>query len=463
MKKFHDLLEHLPPPLYSELKVTLEESFELIEELEENSSVAVTTLTDLINYDKIETKSFSIEKKDVDIWSVVEKAVSPLTIHAKEKNIQMELVTQLADPCQFPTSQQTTIDIRNLRVVGDAVKVAQVIRNLVSNALKFSSVDGDVKISGTTTMMIVPSHFLPIVYFQPREEPPSTGTVPRHKSLFFPPVRVHAYEDLSPDTNNPIGDLVITVTDTGPGLSLVQQKMMFEEGVQFNPNELQAGQGSGLGLWISREIVRQHHGQIRVQSRGISFGSTFQVTLPVVLRDVVSSQLKNSGKIVSMRCHGQQTKNSNIVSPLNTAMSASQKGPDHLSGLSVLVVDDAPSNRKLVSRLLKSKGIVCQEAENGREAVTMVMSGDHHFQVILMDYEMPVMDGPSAAKKLRDLKCELLIIGLTGNVLPEDKEYFLNNGANFVLSKPLNVKELLEIIEQQHLSQQQLGPVDSMV
>jgi signal transduction histidine kinase len=153
VKKFKEIISLLPPSTSAQLKTAIEESFELLEQLEDNSSVAITTLTDLINYDKIETKSFTIEKKDVDIWSVIEKTVSPLAIQAREKNIQMELVTQISDPSQFQ-SLEPNLEIRNLRLVGDAIKVGQVVRNLVSNALKFSPINGDVKISGKINFFI---------------------------------------------------------------------------------------------------------------------------------------------------------------------------------------------------------------------------------------------------------------------------------------------------------------------
>jgi two-component system, sensor histidine kinase len=64
-----------------------------------------------------------------------------------------------------------------------------------------------------------------------------------------------------------------------------------------------------------------------------------------------------------------------------------------------------------------------------------------------LDYEMPVMDGPSAARRLREEKCDLLIIGVTGNVLPEDKAHFIRQGANLVMSKPLDITELLTEVD----------------
>jgi two-component system, sensor histidine kinase len=225
-----------------------------------------------------------------------------------------------------------------------------------------------------------------------------------------------------------IGHVVISVTDSGPGLSEEQLCTLFHEGVQFNPNKLQAGQGSGLGLWISKEIVNLHHGQIRAKSDGLGYGATFEVKLPVVLRDTLNSEPRLSAS--------ERWSAPDGFHPRERSLRGVR--PAH-----VLVVDDAASNRKLVSRLLKSKGFICHEAENGQECVDKVLAGEHPYEFILLDYEMPVMDGPSAARRLREEKCDLLIIGVTGNVLPEDKAHFISQGANLVMPKPLDITELL--------------------
>jgi signal transduction histidine kinase len=122
-------------------------------DLEGNSSVAVMTLNDLINYDKIETKTFAIEEKDVDIWSVIEKTVGPLTLQAKEKNIDLSLVTRVSD-------HGVPFNLDHLRVVGDSIKLGQVVRNLVSNALKFTPPHGEVKITGTESFFSASSDLL---------------------------------------------------------------------------------------------------------------------------------------------------------------------------------------------------------------------------------------------------------------------------------------------------------------
>jgi CheY-like chemotaxis protein len=239
------------------------------------------------------------------------------------------------------------------------------------------------------------------------------------------------YSVSNPSPILPIGEFIVTVADHGPGLGAEQLQQIFKEGVQFNPNKLQAGQGSGLGLWISKEIVNLHHGKIAVRSEGLGQGSTFEVSLPVYC------ETPNLGaKFLSTSASERKITSLPLHTPSPPPTGSNQ--PRH-----VLVVDDAASNRKLVSRLLKSKGFICHEAENGQECVDKVLAGEHPYEFILLDYEMPVMDGPSAARRLREEKCDLLIIGVTGNVLPEDKAHFISQGANLVMPKPLDITELL--------------------
>ena len=115
----------------------------------------------------------------------------------------------------------------------------------------------------------------------------------------------------------------------------------------------------------------------------------------------------------------------------------------------VLVVDDTMSNRKMLCRVLRSRCSVLEQADDGQKAVDMVKqsllasdslsSASPPFDLILMDFVMPVMDGPTAIKEIRKLGYNGLIFGLTGNVLDSDKDLMLANGANFVLFKPFNM------------------------
>ena len=133
--------------------------------------------------------------------------------------------------------------------------------------------------------------------------------------------------------------------------------------------------------------------------------------------------------------------------------------------LDILVVDDSPSNRKLLAHLLTRQGHHCTQATDCVEAVEVVrqrlLSATHAnegslsdveegkqqamFDCILLDYEMPNLNGPGAAKQMRDLGCKSLILGVTGNVLKEDIDLFIKCGANGVLAKPIKMPILKDI------------------
>ena len=109
----------------------------------------------------------------------------------------------------------------------------------------------------------------------------------------------------------------------------------------------------------------------------------------------------------------------------------------------LLVVDDSDMNRKMMIRMLRIKSYVCDEAVNGKESIQLVkksMEVGSPYDAILMDYYMPVMDGPTATKHLRNLGYNGLILGVTGNALPCDIQNFIGKGADHVLTKPLNLE-----------------------
>jgi len=233
------------------------------------------------------------------------------------------------------------------------------------------------------------------------------------------------------------GSVRISVTDSGAGLSEAQLAKICSEGVQFNANELQAGKGSGLGLFITKGIVEQHGGKLTVTSDGIGAGTTFTVELPLFesLQD-------------SVIAHGATHTSVNKDLPLSAAVvpaDHAERAPRR-----ILVVDDVMSNRKMLIRLLTSSGYVCEQAEDGQQAIDKYLSSlrtGNTIDAITMDFEMPVMDGPTATKKLREIGCQVPIIGVTGNMLTADVEYFRAQGATVVLGKPLNMARFQENIQ----------------
>ena len=124
------------------------------------------------------------------------------------------------------------------------------------------------------------------------------------------------------------------------------------------------------------------------------------------------------------------------------------------------MVDDVKSNRRLIARLARNRHHIVEEAFDGQDALDKVRAaleestsvaetGEDErrssYDVILMDYEMPRMNGPTAVSEMRKLGCEALIVGVTGNVLAEDVKHFVNNGANEVLPKPVKFAKLEQI------------------
>lgn len=237
---------------------------------------------------------------------------------------------------------------------------------------------------------------------------------------------------------------VITVTDTGPGLSKDQLALIGCQGVQFNPNELQGGGGSGLGLWISQQIIALHGGKLLITSPGLGLGASFQVELPLL-------RLEAAPRPSESRANIDSTTTGPFITP-----AASRYHPKR-----ALLVDDTPSNRKMLGRILRTHNIPFDEAENGEECLAKVRatqveatathSPDSNpallppYDLILMDYEMPILNGPKATQRLRELGCSAIVIGVTGNVLPEDCELFKQHGADAVLPKPVKIHDLLEL------------------
>lgn len=151
------------------------------------------------------------------------------------------------------------------------------------------------------------------------------------------------------------GKIEVTVKDSGVGLSKDQLEELFSDGKQFNPNALQAGQGSGIGLYLAEGIAEQHEGSLIASSEGIGKGATFTLELPL-------------WRVESTSC---QTASSTTLEP-NQSLIVDDTSEEETTELRILVVDDVRSNRRLLSRLLQNKGHICDEAEEGAMAVDMV-------------------------------------------------------------------------------------------
>jgi signal transduction histidine kinase len=404
-------------------------------DVRENAMVAVGILNDMLNYDKLETKSLELETEQVNIFNLIEQTVHQFQLQAINREIDLKLTfekprlsksvetTHITDGSEGSDRQQDLKSLEDMEsshlcAVGDEVRLSQVLRNVISNALKFTPRDGKISLSVTHILDGLPKAEPMVVHGEP---------IPKDRRR---------------------GSLLIRISDTGVGLTEDQLAMLFGEGVQFDANKLQHGGGSGLGLSIAKGIVELHHGTIEAQSMGIGHGTTFVIEIPLFEMGRENNALLEE------------------ISHTQTQTDAYSSEGDSVQGdgpraRRILVAEDALSSRKMLIRLLEREGHTCVPASNGRDAVEVIQndmdqeqlmtvreetSGDFsvpsdHTKIdtILMDYEMPYMTGPEATRAIRKLGYKGTIIGVTGNVLVEDVEYFKESGADEVLGKPISM------------------------
>lgn len=397
------------------------------DEILENSQNAVDVLNDLLNYDKITSGSLKLELSLLGVNMLMDHAQKEFKFSAAKNNINVVFEDKSSSPYRKNA----------MCIIGDDVRLIQVLRNLMSNALKFTPPNGQVKV----TLSWVQE--LPEDTIRNKSKKRQTFLEPERKRDFT----LKKGEKVS---FAPSGYLQLAVTDTGAGMSQDQMTNVFEQGTQFNVNELQCGQGSGLGLYIAKGIMDQHLGSLTVSSEGLGEGTVFTMVVPVY-----HDPSKNNDE----SCKDEES--NHFTFRASKARSQQQLMQD-LSDLRILVVDDSDTNRKFLTRILQNHGHTCDQARDGSIAVEMVSenmnisesededveSADEskHYDVVLLDYEMPIMNGPMAAKKMRELGSDTFIVGITGNLLPEDIAYFREQGANEVLPKPFNISDLEEIL-----------------
>jgi signal transduction histidine kinase len=191
--------------------------FQLSQEIQGNAQGAVDILNDLLNYDKIEQGNLQLSLEMISIWELVEKAILEFKVPASSKKVSL-CIAFGEETRTTPRAPDLPADIRCLQVAGDPVRLLQVVRNLMSNALKFTPVGGSIRVEG--------------IYLADQEAKEG----PLEESIYL--------EDDESTFGTRRGSIRVRVIDSGAGMSEAQLANLFQEGVQFNVNELQAGGGS---------------------------------------------------------------------------------------------------------------------------------------------------------------------------------------------------------------------------
>ena len=215
-------------------------------------------------------------------------------------------------------------------------------------------------------------------------------------------------------------DTVITVADNGIGMSQEFQKHIFEPFERERTSTVSKVEGSGIGMGIVKKLVGLMGGTVEVESK-IGVGSTFTVTIPCRIASEDETQAKRETNPSDQKC---------------------------LCGTRILLTEDNDLNAEIATELLQEEGCTVDRAKDGVECVDMLeKAANGTYQLILMDIQMPVMNGYDAAKKIRRMedpqKANIPIIAMTANAFSEDKQAALDAGMNDHIAKPINMNVLV--------------------
>ena len=321
------------------------EQLEYLKSLQFSANNLLVIINDILDFSKIEAGKVKLEKFNFSVREVVKGVVQAFLFHAEEKGITLKFEVDEAVPdC----------------VVGDQVRLTQVLNNLVSNATKFTQ-DGFVAI---------------------------------HVKLL----------NQGPDHS----EIAFEVRDTGIGISQDKIPTIFNSFTQADSDTTRRFGGTGLGLTICKRLVELQDGNIQVTSRR-GIGSTFTFVLP----------------------YGIAERQSTLPAPVIEEY--------QLNDIRLLLVEDNPSNRMVATSFLGKMGVQVTVAENGIVALEKIQEQD--FDIVLMDLQMPLMDGYRATQAIRSLgsRCQTLpIIALTADVISDAKDRVKQAGMNDYLSKPFS-------------------------
>jgi len=280
-----------------------------------------------------------------------------------------------------------TVDPKTpLELIGDGLRVKQVLNNLLSNAFKYTK-EGEVELS-----------------------------------VFSEPAAVD--EDVI---------IVFKIRDTGQGIPEDHVSRLFQDYMRINSDLNRSVTGTGLGLSITKRLLNLMKGEISVESKP-GKGSVFTVRLP---------QRRYSDAV----CGADNVRRLRDFSFSSSSISKkTQIVREHMPYGKVLIVDDVKSNLFVARGLLTPYGIQIDTLDNGVEAVEKIKNGNV-YDIIFMDHMMPLMDGIEAAKIIREMGYTHPIVALTANAIAGQAEMFLENGFDAFISKPIDSRKLNAILK----------------
>jgi PAS domain S-box-containing protein len=359
-----------------------------ISSIEKSGRHLLSLINDILDLSKIEANKFDLEFSDVSIQSLCQNSL--LFIKELAHKRQIQLTTQLPE------------DLKQLKIRVDDRRCRQVLINLLSNAVKFTPEGGSV----TLDVRVVVEEIV--------------GGVGGVKQV--------AHSELidRSDLTSPLRRIAFSIIDTGIGISPENIAKLFQSFVQIDSSLNRQYAGTGLGLALVKRIVELHGGTVSVEST-VDRGSCFTMFLPFE----PSTEIFISSSLPPR------------ANPLPTV----DRSTTNLEKALVLVVEDNQANMETMTGYLKIRGYRSIEAGNGQQAIDFALR--HRPDIILMDIQMPGMDGFEASRQIRQIpECAAIpIVALTALAMPDDRQKCLDAGANQYVSKPVKLGQLISTIE----------------
>lgn len=326
-----------------------------IEQIHRSGGLLLGIINDLLDFSKIEAGKMQTEKAIFNLAEVVEHLHTLFYVTCRDKGLQLSLSIQDELPLWYQ---------------GDALRLTQVLTNLLGNAVKFTQKGG---------------------------------------------IELRIYGQASPDQ---IYHLTFSVLDTGIGISKEDQRQLFQAFNQADTSITRQFGGTGLGLVISQRLVTLMGSQgIELEST-VGQGSCFQFVLPIELAEkpeILTQEIKSTEHNDRIFC-----------------------------GQRVLVVEDNLINQCLAKSMLEKMSLNVSIAEDGFEGVEKVKN--ETFDLVLMDIQMPIMNGYLATKAIREFNPDIPIIALTAAALVEDRQKAIDSGMNDHLGKPFSAQQLFDCL-----------------
>lgn len=327
----------------------------------------LSLINDVLDMSRIESGRIHLEETECNLSDVMHELENMLATEMQSRNLKFYIDMK---------------DVSDVKIICDKLRLNQILLNLLSNAMKFTTSGGRID--------------------------------------------VRVIERMEKDSDEAIYEF--HVKDTGIGMSEEFQRHLFEPFEREQSSTVSGIQGTGLGMTITKNIVEMMSGIISVTSKK-DVGTEFTVKLPL--------------KKVSERLEETVLRDEEENTPA---------AKTSIEGKRILLVEDNDLNREIAAEILDEEGMLIEEAEDGSIALDKLLEkGPGYYSLVLMDIQMPVMDGYTATQAIRSFENKELanipIIAMTANAFEEDKRKALEMGMNAHVAKPIDVKHLLDVIE----------------